>query len=193
MHKKHSHTVAIVASALVIIGLVGASIAISYNSLVTANLAVDTQWAQVENQLQRQFELIPNIEATVKGAAKNEQGILMSIADARKSYASSSTVDDKVMAANAFQAGLNRFSLTMEAYPVIQSTQAFRDLMVTLEGSQNRVSTERARYNEIVGEYNGHIVRFPQNIVAKLFGFHARQMYHMEAEARKAPRIDFSR
>jgi LemA protein len=163
----------------------------AYNSLTKASVAVDTQWAQVENQLQRQFDLIPNLAATVKGASENEQKIFLGVAQARSGYANASTVDEKVQAANTFQAGLSKFMLSVEAYPNVASTQAFRDFSVDLTGTQNRITVERGRFNEEVSKYNLGIRTFPKNILASLFGFKTREFFKAQEAAQTTPKVNF--
>ena len=164
----------------------------SYNSLTKANIAVDTQWAQVENQLQRQFDLIPNLQATVKGASANEQKIFLGIADARAHYTSAKTTNEKVAAANEYSTGLSRLLAVVEAYPNVQSTQAYRDFSVALEGTQNRITTERGRYNDLVGGFNTMVMIFPKNMMAKLFGFKAHEFFKVEQSAKETPKVDYT-
>lgn len=163
-----------------------------YNSFVSKSASIDNQWAQVENQLQRRFDLIPNLEATVKGVAKQEQDVFGAIADARTRYAGAITVDDKAKAAGAYESAIGRLLLITENYPTLQSSQAFRDLMTSLEGTENRISVERMKYNEFVKVYDVSRKSFPSNIVASIFGFGPREYFQVSEVAKENPKVDFS-
>lgn len=180
---------------LIIIGVIvvvlGVWMTSSYNSIVGLNESVSTQWAQVETQYQRRFDLIPNLVAAVQGSMKQETAIFSVIAEARKGYAGASTPDQKVAAANQMESVLGRLLVITENYPELKSNQNVQNLMAQLEGTENRVSVERMRYNETVQTYNLKVKRFPGNIVAFLFGFETKQAFTSEQGAEKAPQVKF--
>ena len=153
----------IVVLIIVVLALWGVS---KYNSLVTQSEAITAQWSQVENQYQRRFDLIPNIVNTVKGVAKQEQAIFTEIAEARTHYAGATTADAKAEAATQVEGVLGRLLVIAENYPVLQSSQAYRDLIVSLEGTENRISVERMKYNGLVQTYDTAIKRFPTSVLA---------------------------
>lgn len=163
-----------------------------YNGFVTKSATIDNQWAQVENQLQRRFDLIPNLEATVKGVAKQEKDVFGMIAEARSHYAGATTTDAKAKAAGEYESAIARLLVITENYPTLQSSQSFRDLMTTLEGTENRISVERMKYNDAVRVYDVSIKSFPSNIVASLFHFGAREYFQVAEVAKTNPKVDFS-
>ncbi len=163
----------------------------TYNSLVTQKEGVDSAWAQVDNQLQRRFDLIPNLTATVKGLSLQEQKVFGDIADARTRYAGAATTNDKALAANQFESALGRLLVITENYPNLQSSAAFRDMMVSLEGTENRIAVERQKYNQTVQAYNTDIKMFPRSLLASMFGFGPAEYFQISDEARTAPKVDF--
>lgn len=163
-----------------------------YNRLVSGNNNIDVAWSQVETQLQRRFDLIPNLVESVKGAQIQEQEVFGQIADARTRYAGAQSVNDKVAAANQLESSLARLLVVVENYPQLASTDTVKNLMVQLEGTENRISTERGRYNETVGVYNLQVKRFPTNLMASLFGFDARNLFESAEGAEVAPKVDFT-
>ncbi|PID90460.1 MAG: LemA family protein [Bacteroidetes bacterium] len=189
--------------------LVGVGIAIysmfasAYNGAVERDVAVNQQWANVENVYQRRMDLIPNLIATVKGAADFEKSTLTSVIEARAKATqvtlkagegSAPTEADKqafIQAQSELSSSLSRLLVSVERYPQLQATQQFRDLMVQLEGSENRISVERRKYNATVGEYNVFVRRFPNNILMGMFGFSPRTEFKAEAGAEKAPKVEF--
>lgn len=163
----------------------------SYNSLVVQDKAVTAQWAQVDNQLQRRFDLIPNLVETVKGVAKQETTVFTAIAEARTRYSGATTADEKAQAATQYESALGRLLVITENYPVLQSSQSFRDLMTSLEGTENRISVERMKYNQLVQSFDTTISQFPGMIVAKLFGFSEKSYFEVSAEAKVNPKVSF--
>ncbi len=163
----------------------------SYNSLVRARVAVDTQWAQVETVYQRRLDLIPNLVASVQGSMKQEKDVFTAIADARTRYAGAVTPDEKAAAANQVEGALGRLLVITENYPTLMSSGAVSSLMVQLEGTENRISTERNRYNEEVSAYNLLTMTFPKNVIAKMFGFNPRVLFKSEQGGDKAPKVNF--
>ncbi len=162
-----------------------------YNSLVTLNESADAQWSKVETQYQRRFDLIPNLVNSVKGAMVQEQEVFLGIAEARTRYSGATTPDERAAAASQLESALGRLLVITENYPQLQSSQLVQDLMTQLEGTENRVSVERGRFNDIVRDYNVSIKRFPRNITAALFGFDERSYFEAAAGAENAPQVNF--
>jgi LemA protein len=177
--------------ALGIVVLVGFWWMGSYNSFVTQNEQITGQWAQVENQYQRRFDLIPNIVETVKGVAKQEQEVFGAIADARTRYAGAASADEKAAAASQVESALGRLLVIAENYPVLQSSQAYRDLITTLEGTENRISVERMKYNDIVRSYNTNVKRFPTSLIARLSGFGEHAYFDIAEGVDQVPKVNF--
>lgn len=178
--------------AVVIVGII---IAVSlmgiYNSLVTKSQAIDAQWAQVETQYQRRFDLIPNLVNSVKGMMKQEQAVFDAIAQARTKYGSATTVDAKAQAAGEVESALGRLLAIVENYPELKSSQNVTALMDELSGTENRISVERRRYNELVRDYNTQIKTFPTNMLAGMFGFTEKQYFQSVSGADQAPKVEF--
>ncbi|MFH0799904.1 MAG: LemA family protein [Pseudomonadota bacterium] len=163
-----------------------------YNSLVTLNESVSTAWAQVENVLQRRNDLIPNLVNTVKGYAAQEQKVFIDVAEARSKVGGAKSIPDKVDANNQLTAALGRLLLVVERYPDLKSNQNFMALQDELAGTENRIAVERMRYNETVKEYNVFVRRFPNNMIAGIFGYARENIYFKAEEAAKtAPNVDF--
>ena len=162
-----------------------------YNSFVALNQKADTQWAQVENQFQRRFDLVPNLVNTVKGITKQELEVFTAIAEARTRYSGAQTTDAKVAAANEYQSALGRLLVITENYPQLKSSDSFNLLMAELAGTENRVAAERGRFNEVVGEYNIAIKRIPGSLVAMLFGFDQKELFKAQEAAQTTPVVNF--
>jgi LemA protein len=179
---------AIVAVLLVFVGgcLVG-----NYNRLVTANEEVKQRWAQVDNQLQRRNDLIGNLVETVKGTAVQEQEVFGAIADARARLAGAGTPEQRIEAARTMDSALGRLLVVVENYPQLRSNESFLQLMDELAGTENRLATERMRYNQTVQSFNVMVKRFPTNLFAAMFGFQEAPYYQIPESARQAPRVDF--
>jgi len=164
----------------------------SYNGLVTMKESTTAQWQQVETQYQRRFDLIPNLVESVKGAMAQETAVFTALADARTRYAGAQTADEKAVAAGQVESSLGRLLAVIENYPTLKSVDAVRDFMTQLEGTENRVATERGRYNEKVRDYNTATKRFPRNIVASLFGFGELHYFESADGSENAPQVDFT-
>ena len=164
---------------------------VSYNGLIKANLAVDTQWAQVEAQYQRRLDLIPNLVNGVQGTLKQEKDIFTALANARSNYAGAKTVNDKVQAASQIESSLGRLLAVVENYPTLKSSDVMQTLMTQLEGTENRISVERMRFNDDVNNYNIRIKTFPGKIVAVMFGFSPRAFLQASTGADVAPKVLF--
>jgi LemA protein len=163
----------------------------TYNSLVSSNEFVDGQWAQVETQYQRRFDLIPNIVQTVKGFAKQEQSVFADIAEARTRYSGATSVADRVRTANQVESALSRLMVVVENYPDLKSSQLFTQLNVELEGTENRISVERKRFNDAIKEYNLQIKRVPSSWVASYFGFEEREYFESAEGSEVVPPVQF--
>ena len=185
--------------ALILLGIVmwGTKV---YNSMVSLQEGVTSQWGNVETQYQRRADLIPNFVNTVKGAAAFEQETLTQVIEAR-AKATQVTLDPTNMTAENMQqfqaaqgelsSALSRLMVVVEKYPELKATQNFRDLQVELEGTENRISVERRKFNETAQSFNIFIKRFPQNIIAGMFGFTARPYFESMEGAEKAPEVKF--
>jgi LemA protein len=182
---------------LVVVALAGAAMAssgCSYNRFVSQEEAIKTQWAQVENQLQRRNDLIPNLVESTKGFAQQERDVFQAIADSRAKLAGATTPDQKMTAANEQTSALARLLVVVENYPVLKSDATFARLMDELAGTENRIAVERMRYNEKIQEYNTSRRQFPANITASIFGFKGDyKLFEAPAEAKVAPKVDFNR
>ena len=179
---------------LVIIALLGFFWWSTYNGLVKSSLAVDGQWAQVESQYQRRFDLIPNLVAAVQGSMKQEQQIFLGLAEARKAYAGASaggTTDQKVAAAGQMDSALSRLLVVMEQYPILKSNENALSLMSQVEGTENRIAVERMRYNEVVTGFNTKIALWPGSMIARMSGFSKKELYKSVAGADKAVPVKF--
>lgn len=179
---------------LIIVGvlvLIALYVGMSYNGLVTANEKADAQWATVETQYQRRFDLIPNLVNSVKGILTQEQTVFQNIADARTKYAGATTPDAKAEAASEVETSLGRLLVIVENYPDLKSSANMQDLMSQLEGSENRISVERTRFNEVIRDYNLSIKRVPKSIVASIFGFEERAYFESAEGTEVAPAVEF--
>jgi LemA protein len=165
----------------------------SYNRFVGQEEAIRTQWAQVENQLQRRNDLIPNLVESTKGFAQQERDVFGQIADSRAKLAGAQTTEQKIAAANEQSAALARLLVVVENYPQLRSSETFARLMDELAGTENRLAVERMRYNERVQEYNTARRQFPSNVTAGIFGFKEYPLFQVPESAKVAPKVDFSR
>lgn len=175
----------------------------NYNSLVEKQQKVDQAWAQVENQYQRRADLIPNIVNTVKGYAEHESSTLEAVTNARagltKAYDAAQGIENPQENLEQYQQAQSNLkgaldiyvNAVREAYPDLKANTNFMALQTELEGTENRISTERKRYTEAVMEFNTSIKKFPTNIYAGWFGFEAKPQFKAEAGAQKAPEVKF--
>ena len=163
-----------------------------YNSLVTLNEGVDNQWAQVETQYQRRFDLIPNLANAVKGFFTQEQAIFGQITDARKAYAGAQGVNAKAQAATGLESVLGRLLVIVEDNPEIKSDATVQTLMAEVSGTENRVSVERKRFNEKVKEYNIKVKKVSGRILAPLFGFEPKNFFEAAEGTEVAPEVDLT-
>lgn len=159
----------------------------NYNRLVNFNESIDAAWAQVENQLQRRNDLIPNLVETVKGYMTHEREVFENIANARAKLAGATTISEKIEANQQIESALSRLLAIAENYPDLKANQNFIRLQDELAGTENRIAVERRRYNEVVRQYNILTRRFPSNIVAAMFGFEKRDVYYEAVEGAEVP------
>jgi LemA protein len=177
---------------LVVAIVVGGSYVSSKNEMVRKNEAIKQEWSQVDVVLQRRADLIPNLVATVKGYAKQEQTVFGDIANARAGLLNARTPADKIAANGKLDGALGRLLLIVENYPDLKSNQNFMALQDELAGSENRIAVERRRYNEAIQDYNTYIGLFPNSIFAGWAGFQRNNDYFAASEsARQAPKVDF--
>ncbi len=191
MRKFPSWLIVLGVAVVLVIWLIG-----SYNGLITAKGNVTNQWAQVETQYQRRMDLIPNLVSTVKGAANFEQSTFIAVTEARSAWAQAKAIGNRsqeIAAATNFDSALSRLLVTVEAYPQLQATAAFRDLMTQLEGTENRVAVARKDYNDSVFAYNVRVQKFPGVLSAKLFGFTAEKQFEAVAGADQVQKVDFTK
>ena len=175
----------------------------NYNSLVEKEQTVDQAWAQVENQYQRRADLIPNLVNTVKGYSEHESETFIKVTQARagltEAYNAAEAVENPQQNIQQYQEAQSKLkgaldiyvNAVREAYPDLKANQNFQDLQTQLEGTENRISTERQRYTEAVKEYNSAIKKFPTVIYAGWFGFKEKEQFKAEAGANKAPKVEF--
>jgi LemA protein len=161
-----------------------------YNTLVKGNIAVDQQWAQVQSQYQRRFDLIPNLVNSVKGAMTQEQKVFDDIAQARTQYAGATTPDAHAAAASQVEGSLARLLVVMENYPQLKSIDTVQSLIAELSGTENRIAVERMRYNDMVASYNASVQTFPGSLVSGMFGFHSRALFQAQAGAETPPTVN---
>jgi LemA protein len=173
--------------------LVGGYIAGKYNSMVKEQQNVEEMQAQVEVVLQRRFDLIPNLVNSVKSVLTQEQALIDSVTEARKAYAGAATQStEKVEAANELESTLSRLLVVIESYPELKSDETVQGLMDELAGTENRIATERRRFNEEVTTYNKLIKTFPNNLFAGIFGFEEAVRFEATDEADEVPEVDLS-
>jgi LemA protein len=180
--------------AVMAIGLVAmAGSGCSYNKFTSQEEGIKAQWAQVENQLQRRSDLIPNLVETTKGFAQQEKDVIASVTDARAKMSGATTPAQKIEAANQESSALARLLVVVENYPQLKSDATFHRLMDELAGTENRLSTERMRYNEKVQAYNTMRRQFPANITAKMFSFAEYPYWEVPKDAKTAPKVNFGK
>ena len=171
-----------------------------YNTMVEKDEAVSTAWSNVENQYQRRTDLIPNLVNVVKGYAQHEKGTFEAVIEAR-SKATQIKVDPENLtpeklkeyqkAQGEIGSALGKLLAVTENYPELKANENFKELQAQLEGTENRITVERRKFNEVAKEYNTYIRRFPNNIISSIFGFDKRPYFEAEAGAEKAPNVQF--
>ena len=187
-------TLIIVLAVIVVLAIAAYSFfAGNYNKFVSLDQAVKTSWSQVENQLQRRFDLIPNLVETVKGYAKQEKDVMVEVTNARAKVGGTANapISDKIAANNELSGALSRLMVVVEKYPDLKSNQNFMHLQDELAGTENRIAVERMRYNEAVKDYNQTIKSFPANLLAGMYGFKDAAFFDAPKEAKEAVKVKF--
>jgi LemA protein len=165
----------------------------SYNRFTTQEEAIKGSWGEVQNQIQRRNDLIPNLVETVKGYAAHEEGVFKEIADARAKLLAAKSPEETIAAANQQSSALGRLLAVVENYPNLKANEQFNRLMDELAGTENRLGVARMRYNERIQEYNTTRRRFPSNVTAKVFGFKEYPYYEAPPSSQAAPKVDFNK
>jgi len=176
----------------ILVVIVGFSLVSTYNNLITKTQNVDGQWAQVETQYQRRFDLIPNLVNSVKGSFEQEQEVFGAIAEARTKYAGAQSANDKAQAAGEIESAFARLLVIIENYPELKSNETVLGLMDELAGTEHRISVERKRFNDLARDYNTTIKRFPTNLIANMFNFDAKAFFEAVKQAQTAPQVDLT-
>lgn len=169
----------------------------SYNGLISAEGEVQKTWAQVETEYQRRADLIPSLVETVQGAADFEQSTLVEVTEARTKWMETNedpnaSIEDQIASSQAFDSALSRLLVTVESYPTLTATEGFQTFQAQLEGTENRITVARMDYNNMAGDYNIKIRRFPTKLLASMFGFDESPLFESEEGAEDAPDVDFS-
>ena len=189
---KSQKTILIVVALLVLLIIIPYSyLKGTYNSLVTMDETVKGAWAQVENQLQRRYDLIPNYVETVKGYAAHEKEVFVKVTEARSKVAGAANISEKMQANNQLSSALSRLMVVVERYPELKANTNFIRLQDELAGTENRIAVERRRFNETVKVYNIKIRSFPTNIIAGMFGFEKATFFEVPKERQEAPKVKF--
>lgn len=185
-------TVAILIAILAVIGFIGGFIASSYNGLVEKQEEVEASLSQIDNQLQRRADLIPNFVETVKGYSDYEKSTLSAVTEARSAVMKSENASEKSEAYSELDSAISVWvNAVTEAYPELKANEQFIALQDELSGSENRIATARKDYNDIVKEYNTAVKKFPKNIIASIFGFEAYDYFEASDNASEVPEVKF--
>jgi len=163
----------------------------TYNTIVTIDEEVNGSWAQLENVLQRRFDLIPNLVETVKGYASHESEVLTQVTEARAKVGGAGSPASRMQAEGELTSALSRLMVVVENYPDLKANQNFLALQDQLEGTENRIAVERGRYITTVKTYNQFIRKFPANFLAGSFGFSTRESFEASDGAQTAPKVKF--
>lgn len=183
--------IGIIVAIVAVILLIAVPLISSYNNLVGMNENVDGKWAQVENQLKRRADLIPNLVETVKGFASQESEVLIGVTEARSKLQSATTPGEYAEANGELTSALSRLNFVVESYPDLKSNQNFIQLQDELAGTENRIAVERGRYNEAVQEFNSKVKRFPTSLVAGIFNFDEREYFEISEAEQEVPDVQF--
>ena len=177
---------------IIIVAVIVLYVVFIYNSLISLKNKVDNGWHQIETQLQRRYDLIPNLVETVKGYAEHEKELLENVTNQRSQVAMANTVAEKAAADNAISSTLKSLFAVAENYPDLKASQNFRELQVELSNTENKISFARQFYNDTVTDFNTAIEVFPKNIIANALKFSKREYFETdEPDARKAPKVSF--
>ena len=178
---------------LIIVAVIVVIFIALYNSLVTMRLRVKNAWSQIDVQLQRRFDLIPNLVETVKGYMEHESEVLTNVTDLRSSWSDAKTVDEKAKLDNALSESLKTIMAVAENYPDLKANQNFSELQTELTNTENKISYSRQFYNDTVTRYNTKLEVFPSNIIASMFHFTAESLFEVDnADAKKNVKVDFN-
>ncbi|MFJ5716101.1 LemA family protein [Neobacillus sp. NPDC093127] len=180
--------IGIVIAVIVVFGLMFMS---SYNNFVSSEENVNQSYAQIENQLQRRLDLIPNLVNTVKGYAAHEKEVITSISDARARLAGAKTPGEEATANAELSGALSRLLVVVENYPDLKANQQFAQLMDELAGTENRISVARKDYNDQVAVFNKKVKQFPGALIARIAGFSEKEYFKADPKAQQAPQVDF--
>ncbi len=172
--------------------LVGGCALSGFNNARTLQETVESQWAEVENQLQRRFDLVDNLVETVKGVAGQEEKIYLGVAEARKAYFQNDSMADRARAEGMFSSALSRLLVLRETYPELKSNESFLKLQDSIEGTENRLGVARRNYNKSVRDLNASIRRFPGSVYAGWAGVDEAEYFEVSEEAKERPDVDFS-
>ena len=186
----------IIVGVLVVVGLIfGGQLVGSRNLLVTEKNDIDARWAQVDNDMKRRADLIPNLVETVKGYAKQEQTVIAEVANARSALLGARSKGDEINANNQLSGAIGRLLVLQENYPQLKADASFRDLQSQLEGTENRITVARQRYIAAVHDYNVTVRSFPTNLTAMMFGYQAKPSFTVENEKSisTAPTVNFGK
>ncbi|MCG3088645.1 LemA family protein [Sporosarcina cyprini] len=186
--KKILGPIAVIVGIIVVLGII---LVPSYNKFVNLEEDVDQSYAQVENQLQRRLDLIPNLVNTVKGYASHEKEVMTEIADARSRLAGAKGPEEQAAADAELTSALGRLLVVVENYPELKADRQFTQLMDELAGTENRIGVARKDYNDVVANYNRQTKRFPGKLVASIFGFDEKEYFKADPAATEAPKVDF--
>ena len=179
---------------LAIVVVIIIAIIVMYNSLVTMRQRVRNAWSQIDVQLQRRFDLIPNLVETVKGYMEHEADVLTKVTDLRSSWANAKTVDEKANLDNQLSESLKTIMAVAENYPDLKANQNFSELQTELTNTENKISYSRQFYNDTVTRYNIKLETFPSNVIASVFNFKSENLFEVDnQEARKNVKVDFNK
>lgn len=176
---------------VIIIAVLGISLTKTYNNLNVMDESINAKWGQVENQLKRRADLIPNLLETVKGYAGHEKEVIQSISDARAGYSSAHTPEEYAEAEQKFGEAVKSLNIMVENYPDLKANENFKEFQVELAGTENRIATERMYYNEAIEKFNKKIRRFPTNLIAKMFGFEVKPYFEITDGEREPVKVEF--
>lgn len=180
-----------IVTVVILLAILVVPVVSSYNGFVTADENVEKSYAQIENQLQRRLDLIPNLVNTVKGYAKHEKEVIESVSDARAKLAGAASPADKANANEELSGALSRLLAISENYPDLKANENFQQLMDELAGTENRIAVARQDYNDQVSSFNKKAKQFPGNITAKMFNFDQKEYFKADEAAKDAPSVDF--
>ncbi len=188
MSKKTMGIGVVVLVIILIVGLFGGT----YNKMLKKNEEVENAWSQIDVQLQRRADLIPNLVNTVKGYNLHESEILTQISDSRAKLAGAGSVSEKAQADSELNGALSRLLVVVENYPDLKASSNFQNLMDELSGTENRISVARKDYNDSVKSYNLVIKKFPNNMIAGMFGFESKDYFEASENSKEVPNVDFN-